>query len=187
MIVVITGNGVAFTRLLNMVRDVAHQSADEVFWVQYGSGRLPSGTVGAAFAPHEEVLQRMAEATAVICHGGSGAIGDALATGHYPIAVARRGALREHVNDHQLDLCDALEREGRIVVVEDAAQLTRALAMVATLGRRLPDRSKANELAESVAQAVSEALPNERCGLRWRSAVARVFTLPFRRLLVRTL
>lgn len=186
-VAVITGNGLAFTRLLDMVAAVAREHPTYRFWVQHGAATLPPGLEGAPFVSHEVVLAKLMQADAVVCHAGSGTIGDALANGHHPILVPRRSPLREIVNDHQLDLCRALTSEGRAMVVQDAAELAHALATVVARGRRPPDRTNVNKLVQSVREAVSELLVAPHSRTRWRSALARAVTMPLRGTLLRPL
>jgi UDP-N-acetylglucosamine transferase subunit ALG13 len=72
-------------------------------------------------------LRRLEEAEIVVTHGGSGALLDALTLGHRPIVMPRLRRYQEHVNDHQVELCEALASEGRAVVVQDSASLVRAI------------------------------------------------------------
>lgn len=69
----------------------------------------------------------IAQSDVVICHGGVGALWSALREGHRPLVMARLGSKGEHVNDHQLEIVQALGQQGRIEVIENAGQLREAL------------------------------------------------------------
>jgi UDP-N-acetylglucosamine transferase subunit ALG13 len=66
-------------------------------------------------------------ADVVICHAGVGTLQSSLREGHKPLVIPRLGSLGEHVNDHQLEIVEALRNEGRIEFIKDAAQLREAL------------------------------------------------------------
>ena len=55
----------------------------------------------------------VAEADVVVCHGGVGALATAVEYGHVPVTLARRAALGEHVNDHQVDVVRQLTAMGQ--------------------------------------------------------------------------
>jgi len=69
----------------------------------------------------------MANADVVICHAGVGTLWSAMREGHRPLVVPRLGSRGEHVNDHQLEIVEALGKEGRIEIIENASQLREAL------------------------------------------------------------
>ena len=61
----------------------------------------------------------MEEADIVICHGGVGTIFDALYAGKKVLAIPRLAKYEEHVNDHQIEICDELEKEGYILYLKE--------------------------------------------------------------------
>ena len=72
------------------------------FLVQHGSAtRPPSLAEGQEFLTHDRLVALLAEATAVVCHGGPGTIMDAREAGHVPLCVPRDPRLGEHVDGHQ--------------------------------------------------------------------------------------
>lgn len=127
MIVAITGTGVAFTRLVEALARFANSNPNETIWVQAGPAALPASLSGGGYFSRREILEQLRKCDIVVCHGGSGTICDALAAGHTPIVVPRRHHLGEHVNDHQLEIVEALGRMGRVVGVHDVAKLSDAI------------------------------------------------------------
>lgn len=127
MIVAITGTGMPFPRLIDALAEYARTHPSERVWVQAGASRLPPGLPGASLVPRAEILGMLRDCDVAVCHGGSGAIHDAMVTGHVPVVVPRRYHLAEHVNDHQLEIAAALEREDRAVVVHDVGALAGAI------------------------------------------------------------
>lgn len=74
-----------------------------------------------------EFDSEIARADVVICHAGVGTLWSALREGHRPLVVPRLGSLGEHVNDHQLEIVDALRKEERIEVIRDASHMASEL------------------------------------------------------------
>jgi UDP-N-acetylglucosamine transferase subunit ALG13 len=113
MILGVTGTGTSFQRLVDALAVYARASGESV-WVQHGPCDLRSPLEGAPFLPHDEMLARMRQARAIVTHAGCGTLLDAISLGHKPVVVPRLKRYGEHVNDHQLELLDALSAEERI-------------------------------------------------------------------------
>lgn len=123
--------------------------------VQYGYGRPPQGVARAvAFMPFEEIEECMSRAEAVITHAGVGTILCARRAGHRPIVVPRLRALGEHVDDHQVELTQALAKHGQVEPIWEDMNIEDAL-------RRIPARSAeplTSQAASTLAAAVRGAL-----------------------------
>jgi UDP-N-acetylglucosamine transferase subunit ALG13 len=121
--------------------------------VQYGYAEPPRGVTHAvSFMSFPEMLDHFERADAVVTHAGVGSILCATNAGHVPIIVPRLKRYREHVDDHQVQLVRQLDRDGRVIVVEDVAALPEAL-------RRVPPRRRRSErppgpLHEAVRRAI---------------------------------
>jgi len=90
---------------------------------------LPPGSLtGVPYLPRRDLLKRLQTSDAVVVHCGVGAVLDALSVGRRPIIMPRLRRFGEHVNDHQLELADALGRENLASVVS----LERSLLSVLT-------------------------------------------------------
>ena len=70
----------------------------------------------------------MYKASVVICHGGCGSISLALRAGKVPIVVPRQKRYGEHVNDHQLQLTQALASEKRVLPLYEIDDLPNVIA-----------------------------------------------------------
>jgi UDP-N-acetylglucosamine--N-acetylmuramyl-(pentapeptide) pyrophosphoryl-undecaprenol N-acetylglucosamine transferase len=91
-------------------------TAGEEVVVQYGPGEPPPGVARAeAFMPFDRMLACYREASAVFTHAGVGSILCARRAGHRPIVVPRYRELGEHVDDHQVELTQALSTLGEVV------------------------------------------------------------------------
>jgi UDP-N-acetylglucosamine transferase subunit ALG13 len=67
------------------------------------------------FIPQDELDTLVAQADVVITHGGAGSIFSALHQRKKVIALARSGALGEHVDEHQAELVAELYKDGYII------------------------------------------------------------------------
>ena len=104
-------------------------------FIQYGTSRAPTVATGQEYVSHDEMERLIANAGAIVCHGGPGTIIDCMRSGIKPIVVPRRHAFGEHVDDHQVRFARRLEAAGYIKVAADEDELGEATERGA---RRLP-------------------------------------------------
>ena len=71
------------------------------------------------FIPLDEMEEYISKADLVISHGGVGTIFSAIKKGKKVIAVPRLEKYGEHINDHQIEICEELEKEGYILYYKD--------------------------------------------------------------------
>lgn len=137
------------------MRALSNLPADELV-VQYGASAPPAGVREAVdYLPRPELLERMEAADVVVTHAGVGSILTARRCGHTPLVVPRRHSLGEHVDDHQVELTEALASYERVVAVWDTDELAAQVA--AARGRpRLADEPELR--ATSLHRAVQAAL-----------------------------
>jgi UDP-N-acetylglucosamine transferase subunit ALG13 len=169
VIVAVTGTGSPFDRLINGLAAFARDHQEQV-WVQHGASRLVAPLDGAAVVPRPELLERMRQADAVVCHAGCGSIADAFRTGHTPVVVARRQRYGEHVNDHQLELVEVLGAERRVIAVDDVEDLARAIEHARQRKREPPEHDVGHALKQAVAREVDRARsmpPKRRRAATW--------------------
>lgn len=120
-----------------MMEAVAALPPEQLF-LQHGPSKPPPGVARAAeFLSFGEVVEAMEAADVVVSHAGVGSIICALRAGHTPVVVPRLERYSETVDDHQLELCRALEAQRRVVVVWDSDRITETVA--AAPARRRPE------------------------------------------------
>lgn len=148
-----------FDRLLQYTDEAISALSSPVTGVcQHGSSR-----VRVRELTNQETLSRtefdreVAESDVIICHAGVGTLWSALREGHKPLVIPRLGTLGEHVNDHQLEIVEALHTEGRIEHIRDAAQLQKILLRhergeIARNARSSDDPSRLGRVAAAIAQ-----------------------------------
>lgn len=120
--------------------------------VQHGASRAPRGAEGRALLPFDEMLAATAEASAIVCHGGTGSIMLARHEGLKPIVVPRTHAHGEHVDDHQVAFARRMAARGDVELAETEDDLRRLLDGI--VDGRWDPRSvgHANGVGEAVAR-----------------------------------
>ena len=109
MIFVTIGASRGFPRLITRMDEIAGEIDEEVV-IQTGFTEYrPFNARYFTFASHDEILELIQQARILVTHGAS-TIVDALRIGHPVIVVPRLKEYGEVINDHQLELCQALEK-----------------------------------------------------------------------------
>lgn len=166
MIFVTVGNATeGFRRLLDAVDRMAGQGAfgNESVFMQTGNNPdfRPTHCRHEPFMSMEEFVSRVREATLVICHAGVGTLFHVLSTGKVPVVVPRRKQYGEHVDDHQLELVQALAPEGRVIPVLESEDLPEAIAKARRASSQAPPPPPYRMLS-LVSQAISELTGKDR-------------------------
>ena len=128
MILVMTGtHDQGFNRLIKSVDKLA-KNYPEKFFIQTGNSVIkPENCEWKNFFKGEDREKKIKESSLIITHGGSGSIVDSLKFGKKTIVVPREKRFQEHINDHQLELASALDKEKKLVMCTDVEQLDKAI------------------------------------------------------------
>ena len=118
MILVTVGTEIfSFNRLMDWIdsliqKNLIQPDREEII-IQYGSCTItPQGTNNFSVLPSEEFNNIVTQARLIIAHCGEGTI-DLLSTITKPfILVPRSSKYQEHVDDHQIELAEALAQQG---------------------------------------------------------------------------
>ena len=119
-----------FDRLVKFVDELKKKDViKEDVIIQIGfSNYIPMNCRWQRLFPYTEMLELVDKASIVITHGGPSSFIMPLQVGKTPIVVPRRKEFGEHVNDHQVMFCHAVEEKQRnIVVIDDIKDLTNAI------------------------------------------------------------
>ncbi|MDD5163577.1 MAG: glycosyltransferase [Candidatus ainarchaeum sp.] len=95
----------------------------EVFAQAGNSDYEPKNFAFKKFLDEKEFVEKFGWADIVISHGGAGTIINAMLNKKRLVIVPRMKKFGEHTNDHQLDLAEALEKEGRALAVFEIKEL----------------------------------------------------------------
>lgn len=95
--------------------------------------------------PYDRMLGLVDQARIVIAHGGPSSFIMPLQIGKIPIVVPRQKQYGEHVNDHQLEFCKAVEeRFGNIIVADSNDELKNAIINYGCIVASKPKGLKSN-------------------------------------------
>ena len=113
-----------FNRLVEYMDKWAAEHDEEVVIQSGFSTYEPTKASWKKLFPYEEMVKMVDKARIVITHGGPSSFIMPLQIGKIPVVVPRKHQFDEHVNDHQVDFCEAVaKRQGNIIVVEDINKL----------------------------------------------------------------
>lgn len=115
-----------FDRLIDALDGIAEEEGFDIY-IQYGNSKQPVRCDGAAFLNAEKYREMLATADVVVVHGGVGTMRAALSIGAKVVAVPRRAAFGEHVDDHQMEIVAAFDEGGYVVPCYEFDQLANAV------------------------------------------------------------
>lgn len=150
-----------FDRAVAWLDESAVEYPEVRFVVQYGESRAPLIAEGHDYLPHPRILDLLAEAAVVVCHGGPGTIMDARSAGHVPICLPRDPALGEHVDGHQQRFAEVAHRDGMVVACTTQGDFREALAERLRVGRgvgALADGTATTLARERIAAGLEELI-----------------------------
>ena len=109
-----------FNRMFELVRKSKELKKEELI-VQRGYTKCNNSKRIKAFdfIPLEQMEEYISKADIIISHGGVGTIFSAIKKGKKVIAIPRLEKYGEHINDHQIEICEELEKEGYILYYKD--------------------------------------------------------------------
>lgn len=120
----------SFVRLLNVLENQIEAGLiqDEVI-VQSGYTKFESKHMKLIpYFSQDELDQYRKNADCIITHGGVGSILDGCRYDKKIIGVARLKQYKEHINDHQVEICEQFSQDGYILFarnLEDIPQLIK--------------------------------------------------------------
>lgn len=110
----------SFSRMIELVRSSKEIKNEEII-VQRGYTKCNNSKRIKAFdfIPLDDMEEYISKSDLIISHGGVGTIFSAIKKGKKVIAVPRLSKYGEHINDHQIEICEELEKEGYILYYKD--------------------------------------------------------------------
>ena len=130
MILVLLGTqSNSFVRLLDEIENcIKNKIITDKVVVQCGHTRFSSDYMELLdFIPVKEFNSLIEKADLIITHGGVGSIINSIKAGKKIIAVPRLSKFNEHVNDHQIQIIQNLDKQGCIKGVLDVSLLPDAI------------------------------------------------------------
>ncbi|CAK7027179.1 MAG: hypothetical protein EUB_02386 [Eubacterium sp.] len=118
-----------FDRLTKKLDELVESGViKEDIFAQIGAAEyLPQHYHYEQFIDKDKFAELQDKADLIIAHGGTGALVSASKKGKNIIAVPRLAKFGEHVDDHQLQVVDVLEKEGYVRAVYDMVNLGKEI------------------------------------------------------------
>lgn len=156
-----------FNRLVKCVDElkIKNDIKEDVIIQKGYSTYKPQACECSDFFPYKEMVALVDKARIVITHGGPSSFIMPLQIGKIPIVVPRRKEFDEHVNDHQLNFCNAVaERQGNILVVEDIDKLGEMIEKYDEIVAAMPAEMKSNnaKFCEELGKIVNQMFDVKR-------------------------
>ncbi len=119
----------SFTRLLDAIqREIDNGVIKEKVIVQAGITKYESDDMEILdLMPKEEFDKYIKECDLLITHGGVGNILSGLTLGKKIIVAPRLSKYKEHINDHQLQITEDLDKKGYILPLYDFNDLGKLI------------------------------------------------------------
>ena len=136
-----TQDGYGFDRLVAALAPLL--AGAEVLWQTGPQDVSRFGVEGRASVPHAELAAAIAEADVVVSHAGVGAALTAIEAGRCPVLVPRLARFDEHIDDHQVQIAQELDRRGLAIAaapeqLDEALLLRAASSSTRTVGQAAP-------------------------------------------------
>jgi UDP-N-acetylglucosamine transferase subunit ALG13 len=134
----------AFDRLLKEIdKLVGEGKIKEKVMAQIGSSTYkPQNYEYFTFESSERLESLLNDSSLIISHAGIGNIISALSRLKPLVLVPRLATFGEHTDDHQMEIAEQLDREGRAVCVKDIALLSDAIEKARKLESNKTPRNK---------------------------------------------
>lgn len=136
-----------FDRLIKKIDEISGEIDEEVI-AQIGSTAYqPKNLEYFTYKKDEKkILKLYKESRIVISHSGAGTILNLLDLGKPIILVPRLKKYDEIIDDHQLELAEVLQKQGKAIVVYDIEKLENAIQQIKPL--KIVKRKESNKLVE---------------------------------------
>lgn len=141
-----------FTRIFELVEKSKILKNEEIFaqsgFTKYDSKRIKM----LGFIPQEQLEDYIKNCSIVICHGGVGTIFTALRYDKKVLVVPRLKKYKEHKNDHQVEICEELAKEGYIAYLRHTEDIDEKIKELQNmeLKKYLPDNRYIKILSEVI-------------------------------------
>jgi len=126
--------GYDFSRFLQIIDELCDENVIEGSHIiaQIGvNSYSPKNFKSFDFITHDEYENYLKDADYIITHAGTGSVIPPLKMGKKLILFPRLAEFSEHLDNHQSELADLLEREGYVLVAKDKESLKKCINNVA--------------------------------------------------------
>ena len=155
-----------FDRLVRSMDQLAIQFDERVIIQRGSSTYRPRYAEHFRFTTNQKMTNLIQEARVVVCHAAAGAIILSLNYGKPLVLVPRLRKFGEHLDDHQLELAQALDDAKMAIAVYDTAGATLQQA-IHMAGRRKMERAGSGQLVNTLRRQLQEwaSIEDHRTGI----------------------
>lgn len=145
-----------FDRLLIKIDELIKDGEikDDVFAQIGQSNYIPKHYAYKRFLSVDEFKEYQKNADLIISHAGTGALVGALKMGKKVIAVPRLAKYGEHIDDHQIQVAEVLDREGYLKCVINMDDLLTAINLLKNGDVALKKYNKLSQVVEIIKQFI---------------------------------
>lgn len=156
MIFATVGKGIdPFDRLVRAADGLAAAMGEKVF-IQYGcSSYKPVHAEGKDYVSFPEAQELTKASSIMIAHAGIGTIIGALRAGVPIVIVPRYKKYKEHFNDHQLEIAEAVKGRPGVEVVYEGDDLRRAVKRLMGIKEPLQPQLAGTGLIDAIDEFLS--------------------------------
>jgi len=117
-----------FERLIKKMDEIAGKIDEEVVMQTGYTKYKPKNAKYFNFVKEDKkIMEYFKQARVIISHAGAGTLLNALSLGKPIIVVPRLKRYNEHIDDQQIELAEALSKEGKVIAVYDISVLAEAI------------------------------------------------------------
>lgn len=149
-----------FDRLIKIV-DTAIKDrsfSDEVFMQIATSGYKPKNCPWKRFIEFNEMIDFIKKARITITHAGVGTLLLSLTLNKIPLLFPRDKKYDEHLDDHQIELAETMEQEGRVLVAYDQKELLNKIQNYDSLMRQMTNMDNNRKFKEDLVSYLTKLL-----------------------------
>ena len=106
-----------FPRLVKKMDEIAARIKEQVIMQIGTTDYVPRHASFFRISDEKQIESYVRKARLIVTHAGAGSIISSLNQGKIPIVVPRRKEFHEHVDDHQVEMARAFEKEGKVIAV----------------------------------------------------------------------
>lgn len=115
-----------FNRMIEWM-DAWTPKSDVQVVIQRGTSKISEAWESRELIPYKELLSLFGSSTVVVSHGGPSTVMDARYCKKFPIVLPRNPEFGEHVDHHQMEFAQHLDRNKVALVVDSMEKLHAAL------------------------------------------------------------
>jgi len=131
-----------FERLVKKMDEISSKLDEEII-AQIGLTKYkPKNMKYFNFTDEKKLLDLYKKARIVVSHAGAGTVLTILQHGKIAIIVPRLKKYNEHIDNHQLELSEVLDKEGKAIVVYKIETLEEAIKKTKTKNYQKSKRDK---------------------------------------------